>query len=56
MVKKIEPLSNWIPCHQAAPLLIEKNGLPCRFMIYPISLKTKETANTNAISCLSSAL
>jgi len=28
MVKKIEPLSNWIPCHQAAELLSEKLGFP----------------------------
>lgn len=28
MVKKIEPLSNWIPCHQAAELLSEKMGFP----------------------------
>ena len=28
MVKKIEPLSNWISCNQAAHLLSEKMGFP----------------------------
>ena len=28
MVKKIEPLSNWIACSQAARLLSEKMGFP----------------------------
>jgi hypothetical protein len=30
MVKKIEPLSNWIPCSQAALLLSEKMGFPVK--------------------------
>ena len=28
MVKKIESLSSWIPCHQAAELLSKKMGFP----------------------------
>ncbi len=50
MVKKIEPLSNWIPCHQAAHLLSEKMGFPieARF-IRQLAKRKKNPVKTQSL-------
>ena len=52
MVKKIEPLSSWIPCQQAADLLSDKMGYPIEpRYIRQLAKRKKKPVRTQSLGC-----